>query len=157
MAKKTDLFYADRIVRGRFVTRAVLDLMRELEDQQVEVCIRPKRNYTSIKQHGWYRGVVVPMICDELRARGINGPHGGPITEKQVHSMLAQRFLHESVLIDEEAGEYMDVVLSTSGASMTAARMAEYAEQCREWARTTLDIDIPDPDPSYRLVRGREK
>ena len=68
------------------------------------------------------------------------------ITDEQVHQMLAQRFLRESVLIDEETGECMDIVLSTGGSDMTAGRMADYCEECRAWARETLDLDIPDPE-----------
>jgi len=151
MAKKTDLFYPDRVVNGQLVSRAVRELMRELEDQQVEVCIRPRRNYTSHPQRGWYRGIIIRMITIELRGRGVNGPHGGPITDEQVHKMLAQRFLRESVLLDEETGEYMEVVLSTS--EITAARMAEYCDQVRKWAWDTLDLKIDDPDPDR--VAGR--
>lgn len=146
MAKKTDLFYPDRVVNGQLVSRAARETLRELEDQQVEWCIRPRRNYTSHPQRGWYRGIIIRMITIELRARGIRGPHGGPITDEQVHQMLAQRFLRESVLIDEETGECMDIVLSTGGSDMTAGRMADYCEECRAWARETLDLDIPDPE-----------
>ena len=142
-AKKTDVFYSDRIVDGRFVTRPVLELMRELENAQIEVCIRPRRNYTSNPQRRYYRGVCIRLMAMTMRANGINGPHGGPITDEQVHEMCAQRWLRRTVLIDSSTGECMDIVVSTS--NLTTGEMTEYIEQVRQWAMETLALDIPDP------------
>ncbi len=143
MAKKTDIFYPDRIVGGRFVTRAVLDLMRELDDQQVEVCIRPRKARTSLPQMRYYRGVCIRLLAITMRELGINGPHGGPITDEQVHQMCAQRWLVETILINPDTGECMDIVPST--ATVSTARMTEYIEAIRAWAKETFDLDIPDP------------
>lgn len=143
MAKKTDLFYPDRIVQGRFVTRAVLDLLWELEDQQVEVCIRPRRAYTSLPQMRYYRGVVIRMLAMCLRDRGVMGPHGGPITDEQVHEMCAQRWLRRTIIIDPDTGECMEVVMST--AKLTTAEMTEYIEHIRHWAYELFELIIPDP------------
>lgn len=153
MARKTDVFWPDRIVEGRFVTRDVKALMHDLEGKQVEVCIRPRRSYTSVPQHRYYRGVVVAMIGDHLRAHGINGPHGGPITDEQVHQMLAQRFLRKTIILDPDTGECMDIVMST--ADLPSSAMSEYWDQARQWAAEALDLFIPDPDQAAgkRLAR----
>lgn len=143
MTRKTDIFYQDRIVQGRFVTRAVLDLMRELEDKQVEVCIRPLRSYTTLPQMRYYRGVVIRLLAMCLRDRGITGPHGGPITDEQVHVMCAGRWLKRTVLLDPGSGECMDIVMSTT--KLTTAEMTEYIEHIRQWAMELLDLPIPDP------------
>lgn len=149
MAKRHDIWYPDRIVNGQFVTRAVRELMASLEDQQVEVCVRPFRPRTSLKQHRYYRGMVIELLVEEMRNHGVTGPHGGPITHEQVHQMMAQRFLRESVLIDEESGEYMDIVRST--ADLTTGEMASFVEAVRDWAYETFGLDIPDPDPDHGL------
>lgn len=143
MAKKTDIFYPDRVVGGRFVTRPVLDLLRELEDQQVEICIRPRRNYTSGGQRRYYRGVVIAMLGLAMRGHGVNGPHGGPITDEQVHEMCAQRWLRRTVLVNPDTGECMDVVMSTS--ALTTGEMTEYIEAIRAWGLDVFGLDIPDP------------
>jgi hypothetical protein len=143
MAKKTDIFYPDRVVGGRFVTRPVLDLLRELEDQQVEVCIRPRRSYTSLPQMRYYRGVVIRLLAMAMRDRGVNGPHGGPITDEQVHEMCAQRWLRRTVLVDADTGECMEIVLSTAKA--TTGEMTEYIEAIRQWAMEVFELPIPDP------------
>lgn len=143
MAKKTDVFYPDRIVGGRFVTSAVKALLNDLEDQQVEVCIRPRRRYTSNPQMRYYRGVVIRMIGDHLRDIGTAGPRGGPITDEEVHEMLAVHFLKRTVFVDPDTGECMDVIMST--AKLTTAEMTEYIEHLRKWGMDKFDLDIPDP------------
>lgn len=143
MAKKSDVFWPDRVTDGRFVTQAVKALIRELEGCQVEICIRPRRNYTSGSQRRYYRGVCIRLLAMTMRANGINGPHGGPITDEQVHEMCAQRWLRRTVLIDSSTGECMDIVVSTS--NLTTGEMTEYIEQVRQWAMETLALDIPDP------------
>lgn len=147
MAKRHDIWYPDRIVNGAFVTRAVRELMASLEDQQVEVCVRPFRPRTSLKQHRYYRGMVIELLVEEMRKHGVTGPHGGPITHEQVHQMMAQRFLRESVLLDEETGEYMDIVKST--ADLTTGEMVSFVEAVRDWAYETFGLDIPDTDPDH--------
>jgi hypothetical protein len=144
MAKKTDVFYPDRVTDGRFVTHAVKELMRELEGIQCEVCIRPRRNYTSNPQRRYYRGVCIRLLAMTMRESAINGPHGGPITDEQVHEMCAQRWLRRTVVISTETGECMDIVMSTS--NLTTGEMTEYIEHVRKWAMDTLDLDIPDPN-----------
>ena len=143
-AKKTDVFYSERITDGRFVTSAVKELMREMEGKQCEVCIRPRRNYTSNGQRKYYRGVCIRLLAMTMRESGINGPHGGPITDEQVHEMCAQRWLRRTVVISTDTGECMDIVMSTS--NLTTGEMTEYIEHVRKWAMDTLDLDIPDPN-----------
>lgn len=144
MAKKTDLFYPDRIVGGRFVTQAVKALVYDLEEQEVEVCIRPRRRYTSQPQMRYYRGVCVAMLGEHMRDLGVTGPHGGPITNEQVHQMMAQRWLRKHVLVNPDTGEGLDIIEST--AQLTTARMTEYIEAIRAWALETFDLRIPDPN-----------
>lgn len=142
MAKKTDIFYSDRIVNGQFVTPSVKALLRELEDQQVEVCIRSRRSYTSLPQMRYYRGVCIALLGATMRGHGVNGPHGGPITDEQIHQMMAQRWLRKTILINPETGEGMDIIQST--AKLTTAEMTEYIETIRAWALEVFDLHIPD-------------
>jgi hypothetical protein len=143
MAKKTDIFYSDRVVNGQLVTPAVKNLLRELEGQQVEVCIRPRRHYTSLSQMRYYRGVCIALLGATMRGHGVNGPHGGPITDEQIHQMLAQRWLTKTVLINPDTGECMDIIQST--AKLTTAEMTQYIESIRAWALEIFELHIPDP------------
>lgn len=149
VAKKRDAFLPDRVEGGHFVTRAVLQRIREFEGQQVEVCIRAKRFYTSTNQHGYYRGVVVFLVAEEMRRHGSTGPWGGPITDEEVHQLLAAKFLRRSILINAETGESEDIVMST--ADLTLGEMSEYIEAIKVWAHI-FDREVSLDDGTTKVI-----
>jgi hypothetical protein len=144
MSKGPTPFYPDRVEGGHFVTRPVLQLLRSLEGQQVEVCIRKKRSYTTNPQRGYYFGVVIHLVAEEMRNRGAQSPYTGrgPITDIEVHEMMAQAFLRRSVCIDTDSGEYLEYIMSTS--KLTTSEMSDYIEQIKQWAMETFGLDIPE-------------
>lgn len=146
---KRDAFYPERIEGGRFVTRAVNQLMRQYEGKQVEVCIREKRYYTSNPQRGYYWGVVVFLIGERMRSDGVTGPYGGPITDQEVHELLAAKFLRVSVCVNPETGECEDYVKSTS--RLTVREMGEYLERVIAWAAETFVREVPCDDGSVEV------
>lgn len=152
MAKKVDVYYPDRIENGKFVTRAVKQLMQQHEGQQVEVCIRKKRNYITHSQRGYYWGVVIFLISERMRSDGVTGRFGGPITDQEVHELMACKFLRFSVCIDVETGECIDLVKSTS--ELTVGEMSDYIEQVISWALHQFNPRRVDADGNPVIVRG---
>lgn len=146
---KLDTFYPDRIEQGRFVTRQVLQILRQLEGKQVEVCIRERRSYTTNPQMRYYRGVVVFLIAERMRSDGVTGPYGGPITDQEVHELLAAKFLRVSVCVNPDTGECEDYVKSTS--KLTVAEMGEYLERVIAWAAETFVREVPCDDGSVEV------
>lgn len=136
MARKGDIFFPDRIVDGHFVTPQVLNLIAELEDKQVEVCIRERRDYGGLPMHRFYRGRVIAMIGEYLREQG------NDITNQEVHKEMAGMYLRRTVL--DEEGNWVEKVTST--ADLTAGDFAAYIEKVREHARFHYDLEIPDSD-----------
>ena len=159
-----DAFYPDRIEQGRFVTRQVLQILRQLEGKQVEVCIRERRSYTTNPQMRYYRGVVVFLIAERMRSDGVTGPYGGPITDQEVHELLAAKFLRVSVCVDLDTGECVDYVKST--AKLTTREMSEYIEAVKAWAlemysrerhndegtTTVVPFEIPEANKQITFV-----
>lgn len=155
MAKKVDPFYPDRIEKGQFVTRAVKQLMQQLEGAQVEVCIRKKRNYTTHSQRGYYWGVVIFLISERMRSDGVTGRFGGPITDQEVHELMACKFLRFSVCIDVETGECIDLVKSTS--ELTVGEMADYITQVMAWAVHQFNPQHVDDDGNPVIMSKEDR
>lgn len=147
---RNEVIYYTRLEDGRFVSRAVQQRMKELEGQRVEVMLRPRRSYRTLPQNNYYWGVVVHLIADHMRELGVEGPHGGPITDQQVHELMAARFLRRSQLVNPDTGEYIDVVVSTS--SLTKSEFADYVEQVKSWAMDTFGLEIPAPNEQLSLA-----
>lgn len=152
--KKRDAFYPERIEQGRFVTRAVNQLMRQFEGKQVEVCIRAKRYYTTQPQRGYYWGVVIFLIGERMRSDGVTGRFGGPITDQEVHELMACKFLRYSICIDFDTGECIDLVKSTS--ELTVGEMADYITQVIAWAIIQFNPRNVDADGNPVLEQHKE-
>ena len=148
--RKTDVFYPDRVECGKLITRPVLQILRELEGQQVEVCIRPKRFYTTIPQHGYYRACVLHLTADAMRDHGVTGRWNGPITDAEAHSMLALAFLRKTVVLDAGTGECMDIPLST--ADLTTSEMSAFVDQVKKFAMERYGVEIPDAGKQLAFV-----
>lgn len=151
MAKKArDTFYPERIENGQFVTRAVKQLMRQFSGMQVEVCIRAKRYYTTQPQRGYYWAVVIFLIGERMRSDGVTGRYGGPITDQEVHEVMALKFLRFTVFVDESTGECTELVKSTS--ELTVTEMGEYIERVVTWAVEQFRIHKPHDDGSVEVI-----
>lgn len=142
-------FHFSRIEGGQFTSRRVRQLIAQLEGQSVEVMVRKRRSYRTNSANAYYWGVVVAMIGNHLRQHGLTGPHGGPITDEQVHELLAAKFLRESVLINPDTGEYVEVVKSTK--TLTKSEFGDYVMMCKQWAAEDLSLQIPDPNEQLTL------
>lgn len=152
-SRRRDAFYPERVEQGRFVTRPVLQLLRSFEGKQVEVCIREKRHYTTQPQRGYYWGVVIFLIAERMRSDGVTGRLGGPITDQEVHELMACKFLRFSVCIDFETGECIDLVKSIS--ELTVGEMADYITQVIAWA--IQQFNQPQVDEDGNPVKTRDR
>lgn len=161
--KKLEAFLPDRIEKGMPVTRAVLQLLRSFEGQQVEICIRAKRWYTTDPQRRYYRGVVIPFVAERMRDDGWVGPFKGPITDEEVHEILGTMFLRFSVCVNPNSGETLDKKLSTT--ELTITEMSAYIENIKTWAdqqwgrhvhhddgtSTYVPFEIPEAEQQQRM------
>lgn len=91
-----------------------------------------KRN--SPKQRGYYWGLVLPMIADEI---------GEPDLD-EVHNLMKSQFLRQR---SEIKGKMYTKIGRTSTLSTDA--FAEYIEKVRDFASRELSVYIPNPDKHW--------
>lgn len=143
MITKYDVWYGGLVNNGRIESETLQELLADLEGREIEFCIRPRRARTTSKQRRYYHGVVIAMLAQSMVENGVTGTRGGPITQSEVHKMMAQRFLRNSV-VDETTGEYIEYVRSTN--ALTTREMTEYIERIRAWALDMMELTIPDAE-----------
>jgi hypothetical protein len=115
--------------------------MRTLVNQHVVVTVEKYRKKATRKQHGWYRGVALPMIAQEMGHLEYEYP--------AVHDAL----MRELFGLKEGCDPRLKIRVSTADMNTT-----EFTEKMMEtvqvWAATTLGVVIPDPDPE-RVVKRK--
>ena len=72
------------------------------------------------------------------------------MTNEQVHEMLKLKFLKESILVNEETGEYLERIKSTT--ELSTVDFMEYIQQIQKFAIEYFNTEIPDPNQELTLL-----
>jgi len=101
------------------------------------VTISLKKQKRSIEQNGYYWGIVINMIAEEMGH-----------TPDEVHQILAKMFLK----IKEVEIDGVIYAITKSTTKLKTDEMEEYLEKCRRYASINLHIVIPLPNETIEVV-----
>jgi hypothetical protein len=121
----------------------ILNALEKFEGQEVILTIQKAKKSRSNPQNSFYHGVVIPIMQQALKDAGYL------MTNESVHDMLKLRFLKESILVNEESGEYIERIKSTT--ELTTTQFAEYILDIQKFAVEYFNVQIPDPNEEINL------
>ncbi len=114
------------------------------EGKEVEIMVKEKFKRRSSGQpdedaniNGYYWGIVVPMVMDEIGEYGEEG-------QKRVHYFLQIKTGNTMTIKDPETKKEIIVPKGTS--DMSGGQFADFCAKCRMWANEFLGIIIPQPN-----------
>jgi hypothetical protein len=122
----------------------ILNALETFEGQEVILTIQKAKKRRSNPQNSFYHGVVIPIMQQCLKDAGYL------MTNESVHDMLKLRFLKESILVNEESGEYIERIKSTT--ELTTTQFAEYILDIQKFAVEYFNVQIPDPNQEITLL-----
>jgi hypothetical protein len=122
----------------------ILNALETFEGQEVILTIQKAKKRRSNPQNSFYHGVVIPIMQQCLKDAGYL------MTNESVHDMLKLRFLKESILVNEESGEYIERIKSTT--ELTTTQFAEYILDIQKFAVEYFNVIIPDPNQEITLL-----
>lgn len=114
-----------------------------------ELIFKPHRNRISHNQRKYFFGVVVEIIHAHFYAAG----------DEEVKKINVYNFLKERFLFREQmcpiTHRFIKVYISLGDneAAMNRDEFTEKKEEIQRWAMTTLSLEIPDPDPNWRMYK----
>ena len=130
--------------KGLFDLKIIYENLATAPDGIYEVNIKKVRKPRSMDQNGWLWGCIYPMLLDALIDTGWEFT-----SCEQVHEFFKSQMTADKV-INKHTGEIIEFPGSTS--SMNTVAFSTYCEKLREYADEYLNIQIPDPDPNWRLI-----
>jgi hypothetical protein len=122
----------------------ILNALETFEGQEVILTIQKAKKRRSNPQNSFYHGVVIPIMQQALKDAGYL------MTNESVHDMLKLRFLKESILVNEESGEYIERIKSTT--ELTTTQFAEYILDIQKFAVEYFNVQIPNPNEEITLL-----
>jgi hypothetical protein len=122
----------------------ILNALETFEGQEVILTIQKAKKRRSNPQNSFYHGVVIPIMQQCLKDAGYL------MTNESVHDMLKLRFLKESILVNENTGEYIERIKSTT--ELTTTQFAEYILDIQKFAVEYFNVQIPNPNEEITLL-----
>ena len=122
----------------------ILDAIKSFEGQNVVISIQKQKKTRSNNQNAYYHGVVIPIMQQCLKDAGYL------MTNESIHEMLKLRFLKESILVNEDTGEYLERIKSTTELSTTD--FMEYIMEIQKFAVEYFNTEIPSPNENLTLI-----
>ena len=122
----------------------ILDALKSFEGQNILITIQKQKKTRSNPQNAFYYGVVVAIMQQCLKDAGYL------MTNEQVHEMLKLKFLKESILVNEQTGEYLERIKSTT--ELSTIEFMEYILEIQKFAVEYFNTVIPDPNENLTLI-----
>lgn len=113
------------------------------EGKDIVIKIEKAKKKRSNPQNAYMWGVVLPIMRQALKDSGYL------MTNESVHEMLKLRFLKESILVNEETGECVERIKSTTELSTT--QIMEYFMDIQKFASEYFGVNIPEPNEEIKL------
>ena len=114
-----------------------------LAGKKLKITIQEVRARRSILQNRYYFGIVIDLICKELRNQGHD------VDKKTTHEWLLSKFNYKE-LVNESTGEIEKIPQRSK--ELSKDEFFEYVEKCRRFAAELLSINIPDPGEQLKAV-----
>jgi hypothetical protein len=122
----------------------ILDALKSVEGQNILITIQKQKKTRSNPQNAFYYGVVVPIMQQCLKDAGYL------MTNEQIHEMLKLKFLKESILVNEQTGEYLERIKSTT--ELSTIEFMEYILEIQKFAVEYFNTEIPSPNENLTLI-----
>lgn len=95
----------------------------------------------STKARKYYRAVVLKRIAAAAH-----------LELEDMHGVLSARFLgHPVAFVDPVTGEERVTIVYPSTATLDGETFWQFVQECRGFAQLAYQLEIPNPDPAWRL------
>ena len=114
---------------AKSISRTMQKLM-ELDEGNYFIKVEKVRQIRSMNAERYYRGVILPMIADEM----------GENDHDYVHNILSKKFKGERTIIWPDGNRTTEPI---SNADMDTKQMAQFISDCRLFSQHELNCFIP--------------
>lgn len=119
------------------------EAIKSFEGNTITITLDKAKKKRSNPQNSFLWGCCYPIVQSCLKETGNN------FTIDNVHDLLKMKFLKESVLVNEETGECIERIKSTTELSTTDFCL--YVSEIQKFTEEWFGVLIPDPSTELKL------
>lgn len=121
----------------------IIDAINSFEGKDVLITLEKPKKKRSNPQNAFYYGVVIPIVQNALRDAGY------VMTNEATHDLIKLKFLKEVILTNEETGEVVERVKSTT--ELSTSQFMDFVAEIRQFTNEYFGVDIPEPNENLTL------
>ena len=121
----------------------IIDAIRSFEGADVLITLEKPKKKRSNPQNAFYYGVIIPIVQNCLRDAG------HIITNEATHDLIKLKFLKEVILTNEETGEVVERVKSTT--ELSTSQFMDFVAEISIFTNEYFGVIIPQPNDDLTL------
>ena len=121
----------------------IIDAIRSFEGKDVLITFEKPKKKRSNPQNAFYYGVIIPIVQNCLRDAGYI------MTNEATHDLIKLKFLKEVILTNEDTGEVVERVKSTT--ELSTSQFMDFVAEISIFTNEYFGVIIPSPNDDLTL------
>lgn len=121
----------------------IIDAIKSFEGCDVLITLEKPKKKRSNPQNAFYYGVVIPIVQNCLRDAGYL------MTNEATHDLIKLKFLKETILTNEETGEIVERVKSTT--ELSTSQFMDFVAEISIFTNEYFGVNLPQPNDDLTL------
>ncbi len=133
-------------VKNGILTRnrnLLADAIATFEGKQIVIKIEKAKKKRSTQQNRFYYGVIIPIVQNCLKEAG------HIITNESTHDLIKLKFLKEVLFVNEETGEVIERIKSTT--ELSTSQFMDLLAEINNFTFEYFGVSLPSPNDDLTL------
>lgn len=129
-----------KLIRNR---NQLSEVIASYEGQEISITVEKLKIKRSNPQNRYYWSTIIVIMQNCLKSTG------NMFSLEDTHELLKLRFLKHSFLINEDTGECIERIKSTT--ELSTIEFSEYVEHIQQWCAEMFGVVIPSPNEQLTI------
>ncbi len=124
-------------------TNLIKDAIQTFEGKQIVIKIEKAKKKRSTQQNRFYYGVIIPIVQNCLKEAG------HIMTNESTHDLIKLKFLKEALFVNEETGEVIERIKSTT--ELSTSQFMDLLAEINNFTFEYFGVTLPSPNDDLTL------
>jgi hypothetical protein len=124
-------------------TNLIKDAIATFEGKQIVIKIEKAKKKRSTQQNRFYYGVIIPIVQNCLKEAG------HLMTNESTHDLIKLKFLKEALFVNEETGEVIERIKSTT--ELSTSQFMDLLAEINNFTFEYFGVSLPSPNDDLTL------
>jgi hypothetical protein len=124
-------------------TNLIKDAIQTFEGKQIVIKIEKAKKKRSTQQNRFYYGVIIPIVQNCLKEAG------HIMTNESTHDLIKLKFLKEALFVNEETGEVIERIKSTT--ELSTSQFMDLLAEINNFTFEYFGVSLPSPNEDLTL------